>query len=689
MPTADRAPTSTTDRASTLLGAGLLVLCGYAAFADGAISTSAGAHLQIAIAIAAALAAAAWLWTGKLRLSADRPARIGVGLLTAFAAWSAVTVLWSATPDRTWLEFNRVGTYVLVVLLAIAFGASSRKAIAFTARGMLILVGLVIAYALGQKVLPGVNLGGLIDLNQTAHYARLQQPLGYWNALALLLALAAPPAIALAARVQADARVRTAALVLLQLLIVTVGFTESRGGIVALIVAIAAGVWLSGRALQHLAWAAVAITAALPPLVVALSSHALTTDGVGLGAREHAGLLLLAVLAASATVLVLGAGKLFELEPTITLSPERQRRLWRLVAAVVVAVVVLAVLHEVVSQGGIGAALNHLKQKFASPQQVSVSNPNRLFSTDSADRIGWWRQALGAFSQRPFGGWGAGSFPVINLLFRHDQLTAADVHSVPLQWLAETGLIGLALAVSAWLLCLKTAVGAVRRNVGEHRWAAAALLAAILAYSLHCLYDWDWDIPGVTLPVLVALGVLIGAFAAPQHQAFRPHAILTPARKLVGLTAIVAGLCVIATSALLPSIAASKASNALLAAANGTPASVIHAAGDAQAAVRIDPLSDAGLTASASIAEQLDELQIARGDLLEALNREPDDISAWSSLLGLDAAFRDWVPTVNAAERLLELNPEMYGTQLANVLDAARAATLAEAPPEDSATSQP
>jgi tetratricopeptide (TPR) repeat protein len=680
---------ATTDRASVLLGASLLVLCGYAAFASGAISTSSGARLQVAIMFVAALAAAAWLWSGQLRLNADRPARIAVGLLTAFAAWSALTILWSATPDRTWLEFNRVGTYVLVVLLAIAFGASSRKAVAFAARGILILVGVVIAYALGQKVLPGLNIGGLIDLNQTARYARLQQPLGYWNALALLLALAAPPAIALAARRQAGPHTRTAALVLLQLLVVTIGFTESRGGIVALIVAVGVGVWLSGRALQHLAWAAVGITAAVPPLVVALSSHALTTDGVALGTREHAGLLLLAALAGAATVLALAAGKLFELEPTIILSPERQRRLWRLIAGLVVAFVVLAVLREIYTEGGIGAALSHLKQKFASPQQVSVSNPNRLFSTDSADRLGWWRQALGAFWQRPFGGWGAGSFPVINLLFRHDQLTAADAHSVPLQWLGETGLVGFALAIGAWLLLLKTTLATVRRHAGQHHWAAAALMAAVIAYSLHCFYDWDWDIPGVTLPVLVALGVLIGAFAAPPGQAFRPHAILTPTRKLAGLTAIVAGLCVLATSAVLPSIAASKASEALLAASYGTRASVTQAAQDAQAAARIDPLSDAGLTASASIAEQLDELQIARGDLLEALNREPDDISAWTSLLGLDSVFRDWVPAVNAAQRLLQLDPELSGTQRANVLNAAGAATLAEAPPEDSATAQP
>jgi hypothetical protein len=679
---------ATSDRSPTLLGAALLALCGYAAFASGAISTSAGARLQVAITVVAAVTAVGWLWTGKLTLHADRRARWAIALLAAFAAWSALSVLWSAAPDQSWLEFNRVASYAVVLVLAVAFGASSPRAPTLAARGVLILVAVVIVYALGQKVLPGLNLTGIIDLNQTARYARLQQPLGYWNALALLLALGAPPAIALVARQQAARWARIGALVFLQLSIVTLGFTESRGGIVALIIAIGVGVWLSGRPLQQLAWAAVGILSAIPPLVVALSSHALTTDQVPLAAREHAGLQLLIALAAAVTVLVLAAGQLLDRESAITVSPARQRRLWRLVVVLVGLAIVLAVFHEVHSQGGVSGAINHLEQKFASPQQVSVSNPNRLFSTDSADRIGWWQQAIGAFWQRPIGGWGAGSFSVINLLFRHDQLTAADAHSVPLQWLAETGLVGLILAVGAWWLLLRAAFAAIRRQPREQLWAAAALGAAAIVYSLHAFYDWDWDIPGVTLPVLVVLGVLIGA-SAPRVQRFRAGALsFTPVSSLGALAAIVAGLCVLAASAVLPSIASNDAADALVAAAAGTRSSVIHAAQEAQAATRLDPLSDAGLVASASVAERLEQLQAARSDLLEALDRDPDDTSAWRSLFGLDSVLTDWVPAVQAAQRLLDLDPEVSGSQLSDVLEAGRAAVLAETPPQDSATAQ-
>ena len=40
------------------------------------------------------------------------------------------------------------------------------------------------------------------------------------------------------------------------------------------------------------------------------------------------------------------------------------------------------------------------------------------------------------------------------------------------------------------------------------RGAAAALLAVAAAWVVQALFEWTWDIPAVTLPVLLALGVL-------------------------------------------------------------------------------------------------------------------------------------------------------------------------------------
>jgi tetratricopeptide (TPR) repeat protein len=275
---------------------------------------------------------------------------------------------------------------------------------------------------------------------------------------------------------------------------------------------------------------------------------------------------------------------------------------------------------------------------------------------------------------------------VVNLLYRHDTLSASDAHSVPLQWLAETGMIGGALAIGAWVQLLRGGVRALR-GAGAERWAAAALLASALAYTVHACYDWDWEIPGVTLPVLVILGVLGAAVTLPAGkpatETYRPVAA-------TGRTALLAIgsclLCVFAVSAILPGIAASRASGSLIEASAGRLVAAQH---DANLATRLDPLSDAGPLASEAIALQLKSLRLARSDLIEALRREPDDWRAWLTLGSVDGSLGRWPEVLSAAQRAIALNPEMDDTQLVQVAIAARAANVNQAPPEGSATAQP
>ena len=82
------------------------------------------ARIEVALAAIAALAGAAWLWTGTLRFAAPRLALAGIALLAVFAVWNGLTVLWSVSPDQTWVEFNRALSYVLVLCLAVALGTT-------------------------------------------------------------------------------------------------------------------------------------------------------------------------------------------------------------------------------------------------------------------------------------------------------------------------------------------------------------------------------------------------------------------------------------------------------------------------------------------------------------------------------------------------------------------------------------
>src|SRR6201999_1212280 len=150
--------------------------------------------------------------------------------------------------------------------------------------------------------------------------SRLQEPLGYWNALALVLAFGVPCALAVVSdRDRADG-VRLAAAAAATTMVVTIGFTYSRGGVLALVLALAVFAACAGAYLRRLMWLALVTLGALPVLVVGLNSHPLTDSGVGLPARETAGLQLLVVLAACLALMLTGARRLIALERRRTLS---------------------------------------------------------------------------------------------------------------------------------------------------------------------------------------------------------------------------------------------------------------------------------------------------------------------------------------------------------------------------------
>lgn len=682
--------TSAPARAPVALGVGLLLIALYAVFAHGATTSPAEPRVQVALEALAALMAAASIWTGSVRLAAPRAACAGIALLGAFAAWSGISVLWSITPDLSWIEFNRIVSYGLVVLISAAVGASLPNPIRFIAPGILLLIVVVALYGLGQKLLPGIDISGLLSLDQTGRIARLQEPLGYWNALALLLAMGVPLALAVAAQRGGHRWLRIGAVISLQLILVAGGFTTSRGGLVALVLAVIAFLVLSREWLRLLLWLGAAALGALPPLVLDLTAHALTADGVALGQREHAGLLLLIVVMGSAVVLALAADRLVSLEPSFQLSPEVRRRTIRVLASVAGVAVLAALVVVAVSSRGLDGTISHAWRSFTEAQGTPVSNPDRLLSIDSANRWVWWKEAVGAFSDRPLAGWGAGSFPAIHLLYRHDFLPVVHAHSAPLEWLAETGLVGLLLAVGAWFGLLRAGLARIRmaRSDGDRTLLAAAALAAVLAYVIHALYDWDWDIPGVTFPALILLGTLAGtARGGPSAlPTATPRAVFDvgPMLRLLGLFAAGLALCTLALSSALPSLAAGRASAALLEASSGH---LLQAHGDAASAAGLDPLSDAGPEAEATVALNRGAEPLARAYLLEAVSRDPTDTRAWEQLALIDLELGRLRQDLVVAQRVLELDPLSPAARAA-ALSAAAQAELRQAPPQASATAE-
>jgi O-antigen ligase len=639
----------------------LVAACAYAVFAHGAAGLPEEPRLQIGVAVVAVLAAVGWLSSGSLRLRAPARVWVGVALLGAFAVWCATTLAWSVAPDRTWQYINRSVAYTLVVVLAIAAASSAPRVIERIAWGWLAVALATALYALAGKVMPGAVILG-VGFDHTAVASRLRAPLEYWNALALVMVLAVPIALRLATDPTRRDRARMFAITALFLLLLVLGMTYSRGGLVAFAVALAVVTLLGREKLRGLAVMGVAIVATIPVLGLAFSRPALKAINVPLAERTPDGIVLGLVLAGSVVGLLIAAWGLLRLEERTRWSAESTQLVWRGLGATAAVVAVFALGAVATAHGGPSGFAHRAWHEFSKTSKDDVSNPARIISSNSGNRWVWWKEAAGAWWDKPLGGWGAGSFPVTHKLYRQVELGVAQPHNVPLQFLAETGLVGALIAMSGVALLLLAALDRVRSMVpGREREIAVALFAGAVAWLVHGLVDWDWDIPGVTMPALIFLGVLGGVRPPARPAVLRPGWSVGARALALALACVALGLTIV--SAALPLIADSKASSALAVSNDAGAAELQNAAAQADLASRLDPTAVRALLAAAAIEQGRGRLLDAKRYLLQAVHRQPYSSSAWERLLRLTLQTADRPGAQAAASRLLALDPLGSGSR--------------------------
>jgi O-antigen ligase len=425
-----------------------------------------------------------------------------------------------------------------------------------------------------------------------------------------------------------------------------------------------------GPRLRGLAALGVAVAAAAPAHAFGWTDDALTENGVALEERIDARLLLGGALLAGA-VLAAGAWVLFmREEPRVRWTRSRSQTTWFTLAAILLALIAGGITALAASDRGLGGSIEKAADDFTEVRQDKVYEPDRLLSTTSANRWAWWQEAFGAYADEPFTGWGAGSFPVSRRLYRVSPLEVQQPHSLPLQFAAETGTLGMMLGLGGLIALFAAAVARVAEmRHGRERDLAIALLAGGAAWSVHALADWDWDIPGVTLPVLLFLGVIAGRRprehgrrgAWPQAMQARWAAGGRPAAAGTGRWLVLAAACLalaaFVASAVLPAWSDSKTDEALRAVADRAPERLEDGAAAAELAADLDPLAERPLFAAASIAEARDRALEAREHLLEAVDRAPWSAEAWKRLARIALGLADREGARAAALRLLALDP--------------------------------
>jgi hypothetical protein len=243
--------------------------------------------------------------------------------------------------------------------------------------------------------------------------------------------------------------------------------------------------------------------------------------------------------------------------------------------------------------------------------------PARLTTISSTSRWQWWKEAWRAFEKQPARGTGAGSFELSHRLLRSNSIAVVEPHNVPLQFLSETGVIGLLLALGSVAAAGIGVVRVVWRLEGPERAAAVAVGVAACAYLLHSLVDFDWDFVAVSGPFFLSVGVLLGGGLAPP----RGRSVAAPVPAALAIA--------IAYSLLTPWFAQRAADSALGALEAGQSAKAVSDARDAHS---LNPVALDPLFVEAGAAEELGQFSAARSFYVRAIDLQPLNWRGWFEL---------------------------------------------------------
>ena len=586
-----------------LAAAGALVAVS-ALFSDG---SSGGRLVWIGLAsVVTAGVLATWALL-RTRPVLSREAQVAFGLLAAFVVWCGLSVLWSIEPNRSWAYLNRGLVYVALAAIGLAVGAYVPHARRFWAYVLAVVAALALGWALLGKAVPAIGGSGRI--------ARLNAPVGYWNALALLLVFGLPLALWLGARREHSHWLRAAGVVYTYALVVGILLTYSRGGVLVAGIAIAAWLLLGGPRIESAAVLLLGGGAGLGVAVWAFSRPGLANDAQAHSARVHDGawFALVFVLAAVAVGALAYLGSLAEAERP--LDDRRRRLLGRVALGVLAAGAAVAVIALVAESKPEGWFRDFTRQPTNPSQTVG---PGRLTTVSSTSRWQWWKEAWRAFEDQPGQGSGAGSFELAHRLFRTNSIVVTEPHNVPLQFLSETGVVGFLLALGSVVAAGMGVTRVYRGLAGEERAVATALIVGAMAFLLHSLVDFDWDFVAVCAPFLMTVGVLLGGGRT------------VPAARSWTLAPVPFALVfAVAYSLLTPWFAGRETDSALAALGAGRPA---VAARDAHRAGSLDPLAIDPPLFEAAAAEQLGDFSAARALYVKAIDRQPLNWRPWYEL---------------------------------------------------------
>ena len=605
--------------------------------------------------LAALAVLATWaVATGRL-IPPGGPARLLLGAFAALTAFNALSLLWADAPA--------IGLEAVALMITVLAFAWILALAPWTPESAAWLIGVWSVGVALVSAIVAVEASGDAELGRYFIDSRWAEPLGYPNGNSALPAMAALPALVLAALPRTHPLLQGLTLAAATFLIELALIPQSRGAIVAF-----AGAALVTLALVPFRWSLVLRALAVAGAVALASGPLLDLYPSVRDDALASGPLREALQAMAWTSVLAGvAGILLGVAQAQVPVGEGGRRALRLGGIACTVLVVLGLAGFAVAKGDrVEAELSSQWRQLVDPgeqteleeyrrrrrEQRDDTSTSRLLNVSPAKRYDYVRVSLDAFRDHPVAGLGAAAFGERYRVERNFDKQAAFPHNLVLRVLSESGIIGMLL----FLAMLGGAAWGIGRRLRDaeptERAAGAAAVAAGTYFLAHAQFDWLEAYPVMAGPALGLLAVVLVA-SERRHGVLRdPGAAAAGLRRYATPAGASVAIVLSAIAIAVPYLSLRYRDRAV----QSWRAAPEAAYKDLDRAAAVNPLTPVPAMLEGVYAAQLGDLGRSEAAFERALERE-DNWLAHLELAMLAAQRRDWDTAITRLEAAEARNP--------------------------------
>lgn len=560
-----------------------------------------------------------------------------LGLLTAFALWIGLSLIWTESVEKTFTDFARALSYVAIFALVLISrdGRETQRLIGAVAAAIVVVATVALLSRLHPDWFPTTaqQTGKILESED-----RLAFPLNYWNALAAFTAIGVPLLLQLAS----GARwilTRAAAAAALPALILVLYMTLSRGGIGAAAIATLVFLVVAADRLPKLIPLALAAAAGAFLIVLVNDREALNEGLVSAVAREQGDEMLPIVIlvCAAAGLAQAGVAALGRRWRRPDWSRPSKQGAWAGTAIGVVVLLVAAL--AIGAPGRVSDAWAEFKEGGGPGEGTE-----RLGSTAGQSRYEFWVSTTDQNATAPLIGTGSGTFQFWWAREGSTAETVRDAHSLYMQTLGELGIVGIVLLLSFLAWVFVSGLRAALLSDAEERSRLAAALAGFTVFLLTAAVDWMWQVPALPVAaLLLACGLLVAG-----GDSVKPR---LPVSWRIGVAAV-SLLAIVAIAIPLASLSLTRQSQA--SARGGDYAAALE---DARSAQNVEPAAATPRLQQALVLELMGDLPAAEAAARAAVDRESTNWRLWLVLSRIAAENGRADAAVAAYKEARNLNP--------------------------------